>query len=163
MKPEDILSPCLPTNYRGTQSRAYRDGKGRFLKYCQGGRPAGIKFEADILQELAESICFPDVYEVGSNYILMEDLGDGEEITNLEVVMRHACTALEDMRKIGVHHNDLESSSNIVVRANVPCLVDFGRATRGDPRPGAYPDYILLLSLARRFMQGRAIAELVNK
>jgi len=153
--PEDIISPCVLIPRIATQSRVYRDGKGLVMKYCRGGRPEGIAWEAGMLKSLAESRYFPGVYDVGPNYIIMEDLGESEYVTDLEIALRHACVILDDLRKAGISHNDLGSGLNILVKDNVPRIVDFGRATRGGPQPGSYPDHFLFITLVESYLHGK--------
>ena len=159
MDPKDLLDPCIPVKAIATQSRIFRDGKGLLLKYSRGGNPQKVQAEAVMLTDLRDSGYVPKVYDVGPNYILMEDLGESEKITDLEKVIRHALATLTALRKASIFHNDLASESNILYRDSAPYIIDFGRATRGKPLSGAYPDYFILIAILKTFLRQSLVTE----
>lgn len=139
---------------RPTQSRVYRDGEGRILKHFRGGNRDAIVREWEFMKALDGLPYFPMCYELGDDYILMEDLGDTEPLTDLEGAMQHGLKALEALREAGIRHNDL-AQQNVIVRGNCPRIVDFGRSQKlsDPPAPGYYPDSYLLVTLASLYMQ----------
>lgn len=125
MRPEQLLMPCIPVKCRSTQSRAYRDGRGNFLKYCRGVPKHRMQPEWDFLCALTDSRYFPNPYRFGDEYIIMEDLGDSEILDDLEFAQRHVEPLLTDLRRARILHNDL-IPANTVIRGNVPHAFDFG-------------------------------------
>ncbi len=125
MKPEDLINPCIPMPH-GTQSKIFRDGKGCVLKDMRGGNPIIVKKEYEM--QAAVYSCghhVPKPFALIGNYILMEDLGETEKITDLDMCLEEAESLLDSLEEAGVRHNDLQPG-NIIVKKNVPFAVDFG-------------------------------------
>lgn len=128
MELHDILQPCLRVG-SGETSSVYRNGKGLVVKDMTGGNPEYIIREGDLQQAVAKMTqLVPKVRGVlGGRFLLMDDVGDSEKITDLVVAKRGAQTVLVALKQAGIRHNDL-SPPNLIIKSNTPHVVDFGWA-----------------------------------
>lgn len=134
----------------GTQSKIYRDGKGRVLKDMRGGNLSVVRKEYEMqgsvyrkVQQVPRPIILQDAF------IVMEDLGMTEKITDLDFCLKAAEPLLDGLLAGGVRHNDLQPG-NIIIKGNVPYAVDFGWARwESDPPLDMPSDRISLLHALR--------------
>ena len=145
MEPTDLIDPCIPMPH-GTQSKIYRDGKGKVLKDMRGGKLHKVRKEYDLQCAVyTNSHRVPRPIMLVDHYILMEDLGIAEGITDLDLCLNEAEHLLDGLEKSGVLHNDLQPG-NIIVRNNIPYAIDFGWARWwSDPPLKMPPDRLALL------------------
>lgn len=120
------IYPFLPIS-NATQSKCYRDGKGRVLKDMSGGSLDHVTKEMDFQMRawhrLREQVARP-IHQV-DYYLLMEDLGETEPITDMDKVMVSAETLLKGLKAAKVIHGDLDPP-NLIIQDNVVKVVDFG-------------------------------------
>ncbi len=145
----DLQSPPWVFVGNSTQSKCYRNGEGKLIKHFRGGRRESIVREWEFLRALESLPYFPTCYELGEDYIMMEDFGNTEPLTDLGVAMLHGLKVLEALTAAGIRHNDL-ANQNLIMRANIPHIIDFGRSQKlaDPPTPGYFPDSYLLVTLA---------------
>ena len=150
----EMQSPPWVFVGNSTQSKCYRNGAGKILKHFRGGRREAIVREWEFLRALEKLPYFPTCYELGEDYFTMEDFGDTEPITDLELAMQHGLKILEALKAAGIRHNDL-AQQNLIVRGNVPHIIDFGRSQKltDPPTPDYFPDSYLLVTLAGLYAQ----------
>ncbi len=146
VEPADYLSPCLPMKH-GTQAKMWRDGKGRVLKDMRGGNLDKVRREWDLqltayrqVQQVAKPL------ELAGPFIIMEDLGESEPITNLEELYHHGQVLLEGLAAAKVLHRDLRPGNIIIGMRNRPYALDFGWA-RWEQKVFQDDDVLLSLTL----------------
>jgi len=84
--------------------------------------------ERRILEILGDSLYFPQLYVNGGYYLIMEDFGKCEPITDLNFTLGHAFRLMADLAQRGVTPpSDLEPH-NIIIRDNIPHLIDFSNS-----------------------------------
>jgi tRNA A-37 threonylcarbamoyl transferase component Bud32 len=77
----------------------------------------------------------PKAIRMDNETISMEDLGRGEEVTDIPAFLSNYATVLAALHNAGIRHGDLTRYS-IVVKDNRPYLVDFAESRLiTDPRP----------------------------
>jgi hypothetical protein len=113
----------------------------------------GLRNEAEMLNILSGLEVAPRLISNGDNYVLQEDLGDGQPITDPEEFRRNCVKMLACLRDVGVRHGDLTGpqsggESNIIAVDNWPWVVDWQEAhllTDPAPQKSPYSDSWLLM------------------
>lgn len=100
--------------------------------------------EASFLEALAGTGIAPRLMERTESQLVLEDLGDGEEIKLGANFVTSSILLLNELKANGIRHGDL-TSRNVIVRNNSPVAIDFSQATFVDeggpykrPKPDAY-------------------------
>jgi hypothetical protein len=107
--------------------------------YTVEGNIASLLNEARFLQVMAGSGWTPEILKVGADYIVQTDVGETQLVQDVEMFRRNCIRMLYEVRKRRVRHGDL-TSSNIIVRGEVPWLVDWQEAHFiGEPAPQKQP------------------------
>ena len=146
MEPSNFLTPCIPFSRHGTQARIWRDGKGKLLKDMRGGNLDKVRQEWEMQSAVYLSCQLTaKPFELAGPFIIMEDLGESDEITSLEELYNLGAVLLEGLRKAGVLHHDLRIG-NIIVKGNQPYALDFGWA-RWEKKAFQEDDSLLWLTL----------------
>jgi len=87
------------------------------------------------LLSLKDSGYVPYAEQVDIELIRMQDLGEGQPVTNREAFMAHEYLVLAALQRAGIRHGDLTKYA-VIVRGNKPYLIDFGESRMwDDPRP----------------------------
>lgn len=137
MEPASYLTPCLPLPdaQHGTQSRLWRDGQGKLLKDMRGGNLDKVRDEWE-MQGAVYRCCklTAKPIELAGPFIIMEDLGESDEITDMEKLFFNSQALLAGLKEVGVIHRDLRPG-NIIIKANRPLALDFGWSI-WRPEPG---------------------------
>lgn len=158
--PTDILDPAiLVTAGIATASKPYRDGKGHFLKWSRGGNAAKVRREWDFLMTMAASGVTPQPIRYGSDFILMQDLGDPEPVPVEEhpLVAPAAQVILDSLLAKGIRHNDLRPQ-NLIWHDHKLYCIDFGRSTWASEKLGNYratEDVILIRDSVTNIIAGK--------
>jgi predicted Ser/Thr protein kinase len=113
----------------------------------------GLRNEAEMLNILSGLEVAPRLISNGDNYVLQEDLGDGQPVTDPELFRRNCVKMLACLRDVGVRHGDLTGpqaggESNIIAVDNWPWVVDWQEAhllTDPAPQKSPYSDSWLLM------------------
>lgn len=95
--------------------------------YTVEGNIASLLNEAKFLRVMAGSGWTPEILEVGADYIVQTDVGETQLVQDVEMFRRNCIRMLYEVRRRRVRHGDL-TSSNIVVRGEVPRVVDWQEA-----------------------------------
>lgn len=110
-----------------SQSKCYRDNKGFIFKDLTGGRPTHAsdeyQFQSAAYKALPAQV--PKPLHLGPDYIIMEDLGLSEKITDMVKVWDSAYSVLKGLKKAKVHHSDLRPD-NLIIKNNIVHVIDFG-------------------------------------
>lgn len=128
------IDPFLPMG-NATQSKCYRDGNGRVLKDMSGGNidevTRELHFHNRAYAVLPDQVARP-INQI-DHFLLMEDLGDTEPITDMFKVLESAEMLLDGLREARIVHGDLDPP-NLIIQDNVIKVVDFGwsQAASGD-------------------------------
>lgn len=77
----------------------------------------------------------PKPFRLVGPFILMEDLGISEPITDMPTCLQWASELLEGFRMAGIVHGDLRRG-NIIIKQNRPFALDFGWAKIGTEQAG---------------------------
>ena len=94
---------------------------------------SGLRNEARMLKKLSGTGFAPELKEEefgqeGSEYILIEDLGDSEPVTDSAVFGRNAFLFLMALEEHDIRHGDL-TSPNVIIKSNKPMAIDFAEST----------------------------------
>ena len=127
MVPANYLSPCIPMTH-GTQAKMFRDGKGHVLKDMRGGSMDKVRQEWE-MQGAVYQTCklTAKPIELAGLFIIMEDLGESEEIISIDKLYDYGDKLLEGLKDAGVLHRDLRGG-NIIIKGDQPYALDFGWA-----------------------------------
>ncbi len=79
------------------------------------------------LKTLEPSGYVPKIVTLRFEDLVLEDLGDGEEVTDADALLTHAIHLLAWLNKSGIIHGDL-TAPNIIIRDNRPYAIDFHEA-----------------------------------
>jgi len=79
---------------------------------------------ADILSKLSKYKHFPKVLGRNPHVLVVEDVGNGEEVTDSVKFIQECARLLCELRQEGIKHGDL-TIRNIIVRNNTPIAIDF--------------------------------------
>lgn len=93
-----------------------------------------IRTELRCLTALAGTGFAPACISSGPRHIVMEDVGDGESVTDETLFFENCVRLLLTFRHLNICHGDL-TSRNIIVRGNRPIALDFGEAVPFDGTP----------------------------
>lgn len=148
--PHNLIDPCIPVEgVIATASRPYRDGNGKFLKHSPHGNSERVRREATFILAAAVEGAGPRLYGYGADWIVMEDLGTGDPIEDIDALHAGAARLLGGLAAANIRHNDL-GLGNVIMRRGNLYAVDFGRSQwLTEPR---LPGYIA---------DGRALARAV--
>lgn len=101
-----------------------REGRGIVKKALCKRDLVGIHNEATMLRELSGTGFAPELLEEGEDYIIEEDLGSSQPVTNKQAFLHNAALLLFTLWRHGIQHGDL-TSSNVIVKENKPIAIDF--------------------------------------
>jgi serine/threonine-protein kinase RIO1 len=112
-------------------SKVWRDGSWVYKKQPK----TRTDNEIYALQHLYDTGYVPYAEQVSIDIIKMEDLGQGESVTDPDSFMKHRAIILRMLEEKGLRHGDLTIYA-IIVKNNKPYLIDWGESrTWDDPRP----------------------------
>ena len=101
---------------------------------------AQLANEMLMLTQMEPSGCVPKIISymgsggAANGEIILEDLGDGEEVTNTDELLTHAIYLLAWLNKSRIFHGDL-TAPNIIIRDNKPYAIDFSESLDLDEMP----------------------------
>lgn len=89
---------------------------------------AEIDNRTQMLRLLGPTGFAPKLIEARSDYVLQEDLGDSEDVSNGIEFWLNSIRLLLALRDNQIRHGDL-TSPNIIIRDNVPMAIDFAQSS----------------------------------
>ncbi len=96
--------------------------------------------EARWLHHLGESGFTPRLLMDEPGQIVMQDLGESQEVSNLNDFRRNSIFLLNTLRHFGVKHGDL-TAPNIIIKDDCPMAIDWGEAVElGGTLPSKRPE-----------------------